>query len=241
MTLQKTGKMVTTNTPLDLDFIRTLIGNRVQIIRQKQTVSFDAAMEAYITIARLIVPDYEIDSDNEFAIQNLVRWVISDPTMKANDKKGQLCDGDLTKGIYLQGPTGTGKSLALDILRIVCRYFDQQFKSEGRPVSLCWKTARAEDICYDYEESGNLKEWKQDPIICIQDLGSEPSETLHMGNRRGIVGSIIEARGDLYSRLTIISSNIRFDRLEELYGPRVSSRLTQMCNIITLNGPDRRK
>jgi hypothetical protein len=62
-----------------------------------------------------------------------------------------------------------------------------------------------------------------------------------MGNRRRVLGSIIEARGDLSGRLTLISSNMKIDKAGSLYGPRVQSRLIEMCNILTLSGPDRRR
>jgi len=232
---------ITNTKTINIDLLRELLGNRVQVIRQKQTVTFDEALATYLTAANMVVPDYVIDKDNQFAIHNMIRWLISDNTMQSHNVEGHVIAGDLHKGLYIQGPTGTGKSLALDILRCTCKYYDLQFKCEGKPVYLSWKTARAEDICYDYEESGALSMWKTAPIICIQDFGSEPVETIYMGNRRRITSSIIEARGDLFSRITLISSNIPFAKIAELYGDRVASRLTQMCNIITLGGQDRRK
>ena len=69
----------TTNTKtINIDLLRELLGNRVQVIRQKQTVSFDEALATYLTAANMVVPDYVIDKDNQFAIHNMIRWLISD-------------------------------------------------------------------------------------------------------------------------------------------------------------------
>ena len=133
--------------------------------------------------------------------------------------------------------------MALDICKILCTFFGLKVRTEanGTPISLAWRSRRADDISEAYAREGDISPWKNEPLLCIQDLGSEPGETIYMGNRRRVIGSIIEARGDMYNCITLVSSNIRINKVAELYGPRVYSRLIQMCNIITLNGPDRRK
>ena len=89
-------------------------------------------------------------------------------------------------------------------------------------------------------EEGDLTPWKEEISLCIQDLGNEPSEVMYMGNRRRVLRSVLEARGDMYDRLTLISSNFPPERLGEVYGQRVASRIRQMCNPIYLGGSDRR-
>jgi hypothetical protein len=77
----------------------------------------------------------------------------------------------------------------------------------------------------------------------IQARGSEPRESLYMGNRLSVIGSLIESRGDRTDLLTLISSNypLGHKALEELYGSRVVSRLAAMCNYFEIRGEDRRK
>ena len=106
---------------------------------------------------------------------------------------------------------------------------------------LAWTTYRADDICDLFSQDGDLHRWKETKSLCIQDLGTEPTELLYMGNRRRVLRSILEARGDVYDRLTLISSNFPPNALADTYGFRVQSRIVQMCNPIYLGGNDRRK
>lgn len=230
-------------TQVNIDALRQLIASRGCVIRQKQKVNFDLAMETMLTIGQMTIPDFMIDDKNRFAYENLVRWIINDMDAKCETPDGNIVQADPCKGIYLQGGTGTGKSMALNLGKLLCLHFGIKVKisADFVPVSLGWSTYRADDICDRYAQEGDLTQWKQTPVLCIQDLGSEPGEILYMGNRRRVLGSILEARGDMYDRVTLISTNIRIDKVAELYGQRVHSRLIQMCNILTLNGPDRRK
>lgn len=228
---------------LNIDSLKELVARRGRIIRQKQVIPFETAMEALETMGKLIIPAFVIDEQNRFAYENLIRWLIDDPAAMCNTPEGGITPADLGKGIYLQGGTGTGKSMALDICKSLCDFFGLKVKTEpnGTPISLAWRSWRADDICDAYSREGDMAPWKNEPLLCIQDMGSEPGETIYMGNRRRVLGSIIEARGDMYNRITLISSNIRITKVPEIYGQRVYSRLIQMCNIITLSGPDRRK
>lgn len=229
-------------TRVNIDALRELIGTRGCVIRQQHTIPFDLGMEIMQTIGKMTMPNFTIDKHNRFAYENLVRWIISDPDTMCETPEGRTIRANLGKGIYLQGGTGTGKSMALNLARLMCRHLGVKIKisRDVAPVPLAWKTERADDICDTFSQDGDLSRWKNIPVLCIQDLGSEPGEILYMGNRRRVMGSIIEARGDMFDRVTLISTNIRIDRVGEIYGQRVHSRLQQMCNILTLNGPDRR-
>ena len=62
------------------------------------------------------------------------------------------------------------------------------------------------------------------PIVCIQDLGSEPAyEAVYMGVRREPLRQLIEARGDHDDMLTMATSNINIfgQDFEHRYGDRV--------------------
>ena len=81
------------------------------------------------------------------------------------------------------------------------------------------------------------------PMLGIQDLGSEPQESLYMGNRVDVVRQLIEHRGDKTDEMTLITSNLKIngERLVNRYGDRVASRLVEMCNYFEIKGKDRRK
>ena len=88
-----------------------------------------------------------------------------------------------------------------------------------------------------------MAKFKTMPILCIQDLGSEPvSDAVRMGTRREPLRQILEARGDRNDLITLITSNfgISAPEIERRYTDRVVSRLKGMCNFLIINGTDRR-
>lgn len=191
-------------------------------------------------------PRFVIDDENRFTFENFIKWCHCDPTMQClNPETKTVVPGRLKKGIYIAGNTGSGKSWCLEIMLAYCSAwgFKIQFASDNSPRNLWWKIARADAICDSFMESGNIQTFKKMPMLGIQDFGSEPQETLHMGNRVDVVGNLIEYRGDIPDEMTLITSNmsINGDNLKKRYGDRVSSRLIEMCNYFEIKGKDRRK
>lgn len=227
---------------IPIEILKDLVYTRGMVLRSDQRITLDQALPALMEIGRYMVPGFTIDPNNEFAYMNVLRWCINDPAMECYNFNGDTrIQADPQKGLYIYGNVGTGKSVLLDVFRVLCLFYKFGAKYGDRVDKLAWKTYRSDTICDMYMEDGDLKEWKDIPCLGIQDLGSEPAELLYMGNRRRVLRSIIEARGDVFDRLTIISSNIPPSALGEVYGPRVQSRIAQMCNVYRLGGPDRRK
>lgn len=228
---------------ISTDFIRQLVSSRGMLKRQPQAFAWEDAYEVATKIGQFIIPGFVIDNANRFAYENISKWIVNDPTFLCNTLEGDgtaSMSGNLQKGLYLQGPTGTGKSICLSVFRDVARALRVYVSDGAATFPLAWMTRTADAICNDYEKDGDLLTYKREPILCINDLGAEPAETLHMGNRRNCIRLLIETRGDMFDKMTIFSSNIPMGQTGEFYGDRVQSRLVQMCNVITMKGKDRR-
>lgn len=189
---------------------------------------------------------FVIDDENRFAYENFIKWCHCDPTMQAlSPETKTVVPGRLNRGIYIAGNTGSGKSWCLEIMLAYCTAFGfkVQFANDDSPRPLWWRIARVDSICDSFMESGSIQTFKIMPMLGIQDFGSEPQETLYMGNRVDVVGNLIEYRGDITDEMTLITSNmsINGDNLKKRYGDRVSSRLIEMCNYLEIKGKDRRK
>ena len=79
--------------------------------------NMDVAKEIFAKIGQKRGIDYKIDDENEFVIENIIRWIFCDTEIKCLDPESkEEIPADLTKGIYIAGNTGTGKSLILEIL-----------------------------------------------------------------------------------------------------------------------------
>lgn len=224
-----------------------------RIYRASQIYPWEDAFNLATEIGKQAVPKFTIDDGNRFAYEQIARWLVTDSTFECNEPDSEETKrGRLVRGIYLQGPTGSGKTLCLDIFNVVAKAmklfvfspaFPGQINDNYETIyvgDLHWKSLKAEDICQEYEKTGNLDEYKNTPVLCIQDLGSEPTESIYMGSRRNVLRTIIEARGDRSDLLTLFTSNIPLSKLSTYYGDRAQSRLVSMCNVITLCGKDRR-
>ena len=206
-------------------------------------VSEESLMEIIETIGKSRNPRFVIDDNNRFVYQNLVKWLRADPSMQAVDPaSGKLIAGNLSAGIYLCGPTGVGKSWALDILSSIGIALNINIMVANKRCCLGWETYSVEHLCNVWRSSGTIDSFVRLKIIGIEDLGREPEESVYMGNRLDVVRSLLESRGDIQDNITVISSNypLNCDFMRNRYGERVISRLTEKCNYLILKGADRR-
>lgn len=195
-------------------------------------------------------PKFRIDDHNRWTYTQLIKWLYGIEDMQALDPeaaaegKMKTIPGKLTAGIYIAGGTGTGKSWALELLNIFADIDNPRIRLGEEATPIHYGCVRAEDI---WEACANddaiISRYKTMPILCIQDLGSEPaSDAVRMGTRREPLRQILEARGDRNNLITLITSNfgICSPEIEKRYTDRVVSRLRGMCNMLAINGTDRR-
>ena len=190
-------------------------------------------------IGQRYAEDFTIDADNCDVYENVRKWADARP-FKCQDPfiTSNVIPGDPKKGLYICGPTGSGKSLLLSVVRAYLTALYAKIRIGDQVENLTWESRRADEICVEYAKSGDLGQFLTAGVLCIQDIGSEQKETLFMGNRVEVIRTILEYRGDRTNLMTILTSN---DRISDgVYGPRVQSRLCEMCNYFELTGKDRR-
>lgn len=187
---------------------------------------------------------FDIDEENEWVIKNVIRWAHGDSDIHAVDPESRkLIRGDIAKGIYISGGTGTGKSLILEILSKYLTIDNVRAMFLGANIkTLAFPHYTTNKVCSYYSENGDLSPFLNAPVICFQDLGIEQAETLFMGTRTKVMQTIIQERGDTRGIITLFSSNNDIIDPETilLYGDRGTSRLRKMCNYYELTGRDRR-
>lgn len=214
------------------------------IKRYSYKYDMDTALYAVKRIGMERNPKFVIDEKNRFVYENLIRWVFGDEDMRCLDPETkEEIQGRINSGIYISGNTGSGKSWALEIMTALSTIDNIQIYTGSSERCLHWSNYRVDEICDEYKKNGVIERFKLSPIIGIQDLGSEKTESMYMGNRENVMKNIIEYRGDRTDVITLITSNIPMihNKIIELYGSRVSSRLKEMCNYFELKGIDRRR
>lgn len=187
---------------------------------------------------------FSIDDENRFTYENIVRWIHADPEFKCIDPETKKAvPGRLDAGIYIAGNTGSGKSWALEIMTAYCLIDNVQILMGENKRCLHWNNVHSGIICDQYMQTGDINQYKQWQVLGIQDLGTEPTENLYMGNRAEVLRQILEYRGDRTDQITLITSNLPINHtaLNSRYGDRVASRLSEMCNYFEIKGKDRRK
>lgn len=189
---------------------------------------------------RQIGKDFIINKSNEFVIQNLIRWAHGDKMECLHPETKAIIEGDLTKGIYIAGPTGTGKTILLQTLSRYLEIDDVKFRNHQGVKSLIYPNFTTIKAAMYYAEFGDLYPFLQKPVICFHDLGVEPQESMYMGSRLKVMQTIIQERGDMRGVITLFTSNnpISDPETEKLYGDRGISRLKKMCNYFELTGED---
>lgn len=235
-------------TPIDMAQLMQRIKSR-GLFHSIQRVKYmpyqmEIALQVVEAIGKERTPKFIIDNDNRFAYENMIRWVHGDPEMKCIDPSSKnVIPGRLEAGIYIAGNTGTGKSWALEIMAAYCLVDNVQVFIGGESRCLFWENVRTDVVCDEYTNKGTFDRYKKVSIIGLQDLGTEPSESMYMGNRINVLRQLLEYRGDRTDQITLITSNLPMNHklLNDRYDIRVASRLSEMCNYFEIRGKDRRK
>lgn len=241
----------------DLASVRALLQEKgfVQGIRRiAKDISVDV-MDLIETIGRERDPRFILDRHNTFVYLNFAKWLLGDSGFEAQHPDScERMPGSLSKGIFISGLTGVGKSVAFEVMGAVAHLlevpidlgYDGSYQNPLSPTSgqytlLTWRPISVYDIIDEYVRTSSIDRFIRQKILCIDDLGIEPLESMSMGSRLCVLRSLLEARGNNPHCLTLISSNYPFGALRELYGDRVHSRLYEMCNYFELLGDDRRQ
>lgn len=190
------------------------------------------------------IPDYILDEHNQHNFDLLCLYFYGHPDFETIDNGRYR----LNKGIALLGPIGCGKTSMLagfsinhinPFIVISCRKVAGEYalKDNGGSITIDRYSCPAEVPpfeFYGHKFVGRL----------FDDLGTENVKK-HFGNESNVMEEILLNRYDNLDLIgkTHITSNLSAEQIEEIYGPRVRSRLRQMCNFLVFNpkGADRRK
>jgi DNA replication protein DnaC len=140
---------------------------------------------------------------------------------------------DLSKGILLSGPIGSGKTTLMSLMKNLapaehkfylkpCRDISYEFIQEGY------------EIIQRYSKG---KLYSEPKTICFDDLGTE-NNIKYFGNECNVMAEILLSRYDLFISNKIqthITTNLSASEIESAYGNRIRSRLRSMINLIAFD------
>lgn len=148
-------------------------------------------------------------------------------------------------GILLCGNCGNGKTTTMNAFITMCKYMDllearrANFKNEiHRSLNIQQTSARR--LTQVAKDENCMNEAKKADVLCIDDLGLEPTEVLDFGNAINPVIEIMEHR---YRQqlFTFITTNLTPAQIREKYGDRIADRFNEIMKCIVFKNPTFRK
>lgn len=172
-----------------------------------------------------------------FQIDDRNRDLVNDLFLYFHFQKGRL---DLRKGLWMEGPVGTGKSTLMQV-------FSQYLKSlqMGFRVYIC------SQVTTDYSLTGDLSRYLDNagwsssgPVpMCFDELGREPLPAKYYGTELNVMQHILHIRYSYWQTTglrTFVTTNANGNDIERLYGDFIRDRRKEMFNIIPVTGDSRR-
>ena len=182
-----------------------------------------AAMKAEVMFRRRTIV---LDDDTRSHIEQAARW-ITDPHGKS--------------GLLLLGPCGNGKTtLMRAIARLIAFLTEETLGySKRKTVRLTSAKEIARVCAADRSSRGDYFGLFSEPMLAIDDLGTEPSEVISYGMTHT---PLIDLLCERYDRqlLTMVTTNLIGKSIGDLYGKRVHDRLSEVMEIIQFNNPSYR-
>ena len=172
---------------------------------------------------------YDIANCDVLVLQKLLAY------FDCNAEQATKFDIEFSKGIFLNGSIGVGKTSAMRVFREFLLPEHKFITKACREVAFEFIQGGPE-IIFKYTNRFGFS--NENPrYYCFDDLGLE-SKSKFFGNNVNVMREIILSRYDLFiakGTITHFTSNLSANGIMDMYGNEVRSRIREMCNIITFD------
>lgn len=180
-------------------------------------------------ISELENQNFEWDMEPDFAntVRQLTKYFINDPS----------CEYPLTKGLFLYGLPGTGKTELMHIFERFTRENELSKAFQFSSLSKIYTDAKANadfdpvspNVCFDR---------------CFDEFGRYLGAVKRYGDDLDINEAIIEQRYERmkrYGQLTHLIANMTPNETENKFSPMLADRIGEMCTGVFFTGKSKRK
>lgn len=177
---------------------------------------------------------FEWDMTPEFAaaLRGLTKYFINDPSAEHDGKPLPL-----TKGLFIYGAVGTGKTEIMLIFERFCRDNNLTKAFQFSSLSKIYTDAKASadfdpiapNVCFDR---------------CFDEFGRYTGAAKRYGDDLDINEAILEQRYERFKRygqLTHLVSNMDTNEAKDRFSPMIFDRVRSMCSGIYFKGESKRK
>jgi len=170
--------------------------------------------------------NWRFDEAEKEILRNLVKYFINAPT-------GAY---PLTKGLFIFGQNGTGKTEIVSALSRFCEQYDLSKRFRFCSMSEVYNRTRADR---DHDPVSDNHQFDR----CFDEFGRQVGPVLRFGDPLDINEAIIEARYSRFQRygqLTHFISNSTPNEAQAAFSPMVFDRLRAMCTSVVFPGESKR-
>ncbi len=174
-------------------------------------------------------PDFKwVFSDDDLNnLKNIVRYFINDPA----------CALSLTKGLFLYGAPGTGKTEVMQVMERFCRENSLTKAFDFTSLSGVHIQTKAEK---DYDPITKNVQYDR----CFDEFGRFVGPVIRFGESLDINEALIEMRYERFKRYGQLShfiANTTPNEMKDVFSPMIFDRLRSMCTSIHFKGESKRK
>lgn len=198
------------------------IGTRFRITSYSKDDIFEMLFMCYKhEVEKRRIP-FQDDKDTRDKVEKAAKWLT----------------GNYKIGLLLYGSIGSGKStLGRAISKLIGILFNSSISSERKGVYRVSALELAKNVTDDPAYFNKLKNQE---LLFIDDIGTEPASVKSWGNEFSPVTELIYARYDR-QLFTIATSNLKDADFGERYGYRISDRLEEMFERVFYQNKSYRK
>lgn len=187
----------------------------------------------------------EIQKEKPEELEERLKWIMQRIPPRYASVDLNLCDERIkvwaygpkkSKGLYLYGPVGTGKTFAAySIFKTIL--------ANGITAKIGNSASILQDIRDDFKYGSRdayyrskFDEWiDYTGVLIVDDLGSEKPTDWVLETFYTLINTRYE-----HMRPTIFTSNYSIEEMASRLGDRIASRIVEMCEVMKLDGNDRR-
>lgn len=177
-----------------------------------------------------------------FEISDINRSIMNEIYLYAVGRSTKL---DSSKGLWLHGPIGTGKSTIIQILRtydFLSKLDDVGWFSTGGFSIVSASLAANMYVSRGLDGLNKMTYNDAKPVtVAFDEVGREPYPVKHFGTEMNVMQFIFQTRYELrYKCLTHVTTNMKPEKIADVYGDYIADRVNEMFNVIKIDGESRR-
>lgn len=199
----------------------------------------DEELKQFLETFTNLEPRFEKNKADISVLRSIFAWIWK-------WDKDNILELDYSKGLFLYGSIGRGKTLTLYSMReylVGLSSRQKEYCKNDYRLGTYWKSASQLATMFACKGIVAIDEYLE-PECClfIDELGWEPNPVYNFGTKLDVIGFLLQTRYEnRRSSVTHITTNLSFEKITEIYGEYIADRFLEMFNFIEIKGESLRQ